>query len=51
MSGQYGIDGVAMSLPAVIGKNGIEKTLVPILEDYQKRALAASAKSIRSVIG
>ncbi len=51
LSGQYGIDGVAMSLPAVIGKNGIEKTLVPILEDDQKRALAASAKSIRSVVG
>ena len=50
-SGQYGIEGVAMSLPAVIGENGIEKILTPVLDDNQKRLLAASAEAIRSIAG
>jgi malate dehydrogenase len=47
-TGQYGIDGVAMSLPSVIGKNGIEKTLEPVLDEEKKRSLAESAEAIRS---
>jgi malate dehydrogenase len=50
-SGQYGIENVAMSLPAVIGTNGIEKTLTPILDDSQKRLITASGDAIRSVVG
>lgn len=50
LSGQYGIEGVAMSLPAVIGRNGIEKTLTPVLDDAQKRILTGSAQAIRSAI-
>lgn len=50
MDGQYGIKGVALSLPAVIGRNGIERTLTPVLEDGQKRILTDSAKAIRSAV-
>jgi len=49
--GQYGIEGAAMSLPSIIGKNGIEKTLEPVLADEQKAALAASAEAIKSALG
>ena len=49
--GQYGIKDVAMSLPSVIGENGIEKTLTPILDDDQKRVLTRSAEAIRSIVG
>ncbi len=44
--GQYGIDGVAMSLPAVLGHAGIERVLEPKLTDDQVTALRASADEI-----
>ncbi len=50
-NGQYDINDVAMSLPAIIGTNGIEKTLTPVLDDDQKQVLATSAKAIRSIVG
>ena len=49
-SGQYGIEDVAMSLPAIIGKNGIEKVLEPVLTKGQESILRNSAETIRSLI-
>lgn len=48
--GQYGIEGVAMSLPAIIGEEGIVKILEPKLTADQKETLETSAESIRSVV-
>ena len=48
--GQYGIDGVALSMPAVVGKNGVE-TLVPIeLSDAEQAELRKSAETLRQVL-
>lgn len=48
--GQYGIDGVALSMPAVVGKNGIE-TLVPIeLDENEQAALRHSAETLKHVL-
>lgn len=51
LTGQYGISGAAMSLPAIIGAKGIEKTLAPVLDDEEKKTLAASAEAIKSIAG
>jgi malate dehydrogenase len=48
-SGQYGIDGVCMSLPAVIGKNGVERVLEPVLNESQVQELKESADDIHKI--
>jgi len=50
MEGEYGTTGVAMSLPCVIGKNGVEKVLTPILTKAQQDALKKSAEAIKEII-
>lgn len=49
MDGEYGIDGIALSMPAIVGFDGIE-THVPISlnEDEQKRLLE-SAETLKKV--
>ena len=49
-NGNYGIEGVALSMPAIVGKNGVE-TLVPIeLSDEEKAELSNSAETLKKVI-
>ncbi len=48
--GSYGIQDVALSLPAVVGKDGVE-TIVPIaLSDEEIAALPASAQTLKDVL-
>ena len=48
--GQYGIEGVALSMPAVVGKNRAE-TLVPIeLNEAEQTALRHSADTLKHVL-
>lgn len=48
--GQYGIEGVALSMPAVVGKNGVE-TLVPIeLNEAEQTALRQSSETLKQVL-
>ena len=48
--GSYGIQDVALSLPAVVGKDGVE-TIVPIaLSDEEITALQASAQTLKDVL-
>lgn len=49
-TGQFGITGVAMSLPAVIGKNGVEQTLQPRLSGAQQKQLTDSAAELESIL-
>ena len=49
-TGQFGIKDVAMSLPAVIGKNGIEQTLQPKLTDAQQKQLTESAAELETIL-
>ena len=49
-TGQYGIANVAMSLPAVIGRGGIEKVLSPRLTGSQEEFLRKSSEEIRRIL-
>ena len=50
MTGQYGLDGVCLSMPTIVGAIGVD-TLLPIpLSDEEQNALMESAKTLREVI-
>ena len=49
MHGIYGIEDIVLSMPAIVGKNGVE-TLVPIeLNEDEKERLKASAETLQKV--
>jgi L-lactate dehydrogenase len=43
LTGEFGIEGVHLSLPCVLGAGGIERVLVPELDAAEVAALRASA--------
>ena len=49
--GEYGISDVAMSLPVVIGRNGIERVLTPNLTKEEQKQLKDSAKTLKAIMG
>ncbi|MDX2160445.1 MAG: malate dehydrogenase [bacterium] len=51
LQGQYGYDGLYIGVPAVLGKNGVEKVLEMQLNDQEKAMLEVSANAVRSVVG
>ena len=42
--------GVTLSLPAVLGRTGIVRTLMPKMTDQERAALRASAEQIRQAL-
>ncbi len=50
LHGEYGLDNVALSLPSVIGKDGVEKRLALPLEGSELEALHHSANCIKEVL-
>lgn len=48
--GQYGVDGVAMGLPVILGRRGIERVLEPELTNEQKSALVSSAEELKTLV-
>ncbi len=48
--GHYGIEGVCIGLPCIIGRNGIEQVLEIPLNGDEERRLRQSAESLRAVI-
>jgi malate dehydrogenase len=50
LKGEYGIDGVAMSMPAVIGEGGIKKILLPELSREELSALRESAHNLKAIL-
>jgi L-lactate dehydrogenase len=52
--GEYGIEGVALSMPSIVGKNGVE-TLVPINLSYgelnELKKSAATLKGVMETVG
>lgn len=50
VNGFLGVNDVCLSLPAVVGKNGIERILHPKLSDEEQQAFLRSAGVIRSTI-
>jgi malate dehydrogenase len=51
LEGQYGIDGLYMGVPVVLGSQGIEKIVELDLDESETAALAASAEAVREVVG
>lgn len=51
LKGEYGYDGLYIGVPALLGKNGVEKVIEMQLNDEEKAMLEVSAKAVRSVVG
>lgn len=50
LNGEYGLHDVVLSVPAILGKDGIEKVLDFALEGEEKAAMENSAAKLKSVL-
>jgi len=50
LEGEYGLDRVALSIPSIVGKNGLEKILEIPLGEAERTALKGSARQLKEVI-
>ncbi|WP_114781642.1 malate dehydrogenase [Botryobacter ruber] len=50
LEGEYGIDGVYLGVPVVLGKNGIEKIIELQLNDEEKQLLETSRGHVKEVM-
>lgn len=50
LEGEYGMDGIYLGVPTVLGAGGIEKVIELELTENEKAALAKSADSVRAVM-
>jgi L-lactate dehydrogenase len=50
LTGQYGISGVCLSLPSIVGRNGVEKVLELPLSDEEIRLFNKSANILKDII-
>ena len=48
--GAFGIDGVALSMPAIVGKNGVEKQIPIKLSEKEQTELRKSADALKEVL-
>jgi malate dehydrogenase len=51
LQGEYGYNGLYIGVPAMLGKNGVEKVIEMQLNDEEKAMLGVSAKAVQSVVG
>ena len=50
LEGQYGLEGLCLSVPSIVGKGGLEEVLEIPLSAEEREALAASAKQMQEAI-
>ncbi len=50
LNGEYGIEGLYIGVPVIIGKKGIEKVVEIELSDAEKNALQKSVESVKAVV-
>lgn len=50
LEGQYGQEGLALSLPAIVGRNGLEEVLEVPMSQGERLALDASARQLKEAI-
>lgn len=49
MHGEYGIEGIALSMPAIVGECGVETQVPIVLSEEEQAALVASARALREI--
>ena len=50
LSGEYGIDGLVVGVPVILGAAGVERIIEVALTEDEKAALQASAGSVRKLV-
>lgn len=50
MHGEYGVEGIALSMPAIVSENGIETQVPIVLSEAEQTALQASARALQEVV-
>ena len=50
LGGQYGLRDLALSIPSIVGRRGVEQILEIPLADGEREALQGSADQLRDVI-
>lgn len=50
MHGEYGVDDICVSLPAIIGSNGVANVMAPPLTDAEAAGFKSSADSLREIL-
>lgn len=50
LSNYYGVSDIALSVPCIVGKNGVEQILTVGLDQKEQEALQHSAQTLRSVL-
>lgn len=50
IKGHYGLDGICMGLPAIVGRSGVEKVLDIPLNDTEQKNLLSSAEKLKEVL-
>lgn len=48
--GEYGIEGVSLSMPAIVGRDGVERDVPIELNEAEKEALRKSAETLKDVL-
>src|SRR5512139_2483501 len=51
LSGQYGVDGISISMPAIVGRRGVEEVLTLPLSQAELEAFQASAQTLKERLG
>jgi malate dehydrogenase len=51
LDGEYGQSDICLGVPAIIGKNGVEKIVTIDLTDSEKEKFATAAAAVREVNG
>lgn len=50
LHGEYGLDGMALSLPAIVGKDGVEAPIPAKLSDEELTALRKSGETLKAIL-
>ena len=51
LNGEYGINGVALSVPSIVTSNGIERTLADYIDDEEYKKIKSSYRILSNVLG
>ncbi len=50
LDGEYGLEGIALSVPSLVGQNGVEKVLELPLSEQEKEKLKSSADALKKAL-